>query len=157
MRKVDHNTGSQSYVIPSRLVMKELHFPSQGNVKKFRQKFLWLSQKKVVATSSRPPLRHVPLASTAGTRLSRKCSVLCRGLDRGLNSGCLFLAFGGGGGHSGRVVTLASHLRGRGSVPGTASSGKAGSCLLLVGSLQCRTLDTPTVCTGFLRPSNYPS
>ena len=44
-----------------------------------------------------------------------------------------------------------------GSVPGTASSGKAGSCLPLVGSLQYRTLDTPTVCTGFLRPSNYPS
>ena len=32
----------------------------------------------------------------------------------------------GRGGHSGR--TLASHLWGRGSVPGTASSGKAGSC-----------------------------
>ena len=32
--------------------------------------------------------------------------------------------------------TLASHLWGRGSGPGTASSGKAGSCLPLVGSLQ---------------------
>ena len=55
------------------------------------------------------------------------------------------------------VNTLTSHLWGRGSVPGTASSGKAGSCLPLVGSLQYRNLDTPTVCTGFLRPSNYPS
>ena len=36
--------------------------------------------------------------------------------------------------------TLASHLSGRGLVPGTASSGKAGSCLLLVSSLQYRTL-----------------
>ena len=43
-------------------------------------------------------------------------------------------------GHSGRVVTLASHLWDRGSIPGTASSGKAGSCLPLVGSLQYRTL-----------------
>ena len=32
--------------------------------------------------------------------------------------------------------TLASHLWGRGSVPYPTSSGKAGSCLLLVGSLQ---------------------
>ena len=48
--------------------------------------------------------------------------------------------------------TLASHL---GSVPGTASSGKAG-CWQLAGSLQYRTL-TPTLCTGFLCPSNYPS
>ena len=52
--------------------------------------------------------------------------------------------------------TLASHLWGRSSIPGMASSVKAGSCLPLVGSLQYRTL-TPTVCTGFLRPSNYPS
>ena len=36
--------------------------------------------------------------------------------------------------------TLASHLWGRGWNPGTASSGKAGSCLPLVGSLQYRTL-----------------
>ena len=36
--------------------------------------------------------------------------------------------------------TLASHLRDRGSIPDTASSGKAGSCLPLVGSLQYRTL-----------------
>ena len=36
--------------------------------------------------------------------------------------------------------TLASHLWGRGSIPSTASSGKAGSCLPLVGSLQYRTL-----------------
>ena len=36
--------------------------------------------------------------------------------------------------------TLASHLGGRGLVPGMASSGKAGSCLPLVGSLQYRTL-----------------
>ena len=36
--------------------------------------------------------------------------------------------------------TLASHLWGRGSIPRTASSGKAGSCLPLVGSLQYRTL-----------------
>ena len=42
------------------------------------------------------------------------------------------------GGHGGRVVTL-SPLR-LGSVPSTASSGKAGSCLPLVGSLQYRTL-----------------
>ena len=36
--------------------------------------------------------------------------------------------------------TLASHLWGRGLFPSTASSGKAGSCLPLVGSLQYRTL-----------------
>ena len=36
--------------------------------------------------------------------------------------------------------TLASHLSGWGLVPGMASSGKAGSSLLLVGSLQYRTL-----------------
>ena len=36
--------------------------------------------------------------------------------------------------------TLASHLWGRGLVPSTASSGKAASCLPLVGSLQYRTL-----------------
>ena len=46
------------------------------------------------------------------------------------------------GGHGGRVVTLdlASHLCGRGSIPVMAVSGKAGSCLPLVGSLQYRTL-----------------
>ena len=36
--------------------------------------------------------------------------------------------------------TLASHLWGRGSIPVMAWSGKAGSCLPLVGSLQYRTL-----------------
>ena len=36
--------------------------------------------------------------------------------------------------------TLASHLWGRGSILGTATSGKAASCLPLVGSLQYRTL-----------------
>ena len=36
--------------------------------------------------------------------------------------------------------TLASHLCGRGSIPVMALSGKAGSCLPLVGSLQYRTL-----------------
>ena len=35
---------------------------------------------------------------------------------------------------------LASHLCGRGSIPIMAVSGKAGSCLPLVGSLQYRTL-----------------
>ena len=44
-------------------------------------------------------------------------------------------------GHGGRVVTLLPPTsEARGSVPSTASSGKAGSCLLLVGSLQYRTL-----------------
>ena len=36
--------------------------------------------------------------------------------------------------------TLAYHLWGRGSIPAMASSGKAASCLPLVGSLQYRTL-----------------
>ena len=36
--------------------------------------------------------------------------------------------------------TLASHLCGQGSIPVMAVSGKAGSCLPLVGSLQYRTL-----------------
>ena len=36
--------------------------------------------------------------------------------------------------------TLASHLCGRGSIPVMAVSGKAGSCLPLVGSLQYTTL-----------------
>ena len=49
--------------------------------------------------------------------------------------------------------TLASHLWGRGSIPVMALSGKAGSCLPLVGSLQYTTLANST---GFLRPSNYP-
>ena len=39
-----------------------------------------------------------------------------------------------------RGNTLASHLCGRGSIPVMAVSGKAGSCLPLVGSLQYRTL-----------------
>ena len=43
-------------------------------------------------------------------------------------------------GHGGRVVTLASHLCDRGSIPVMAVSGKAGSCLPLVGSLQYTTL-----------------
>ena len=44
-------------------------------------------------------------------------------------------------GHGGRVVALWPHTsEARGSVPGTASSGKVGSCLPLVGSLQYRTL-----------------
>ena len=46
------------------------------------------------------------------------------------------------GGHGGRVVTLwpPTSEAGSRSVPGMASSGKAGSCLPLVGSLQYRTL-----------------
>ena len=44
----------------------------------------------------------------------------------------IFTKFGGN--------TLASHLCGRGSIPVMAVSGKAGSCLPLVGSLQYRTL-----------------
>ena len=45
------------------------------------------------------------------------------------------------GGHGGRVVTLSPPTsEAGGSVPVTASSGKAGSCLPLVGSLQYRTL-----------------
>ena len=53
-----------------------------------------------------------------------------------------FMLFTGyGGGHGGRVVTLSPLTSEAGhSVPGTASSGKAGSCLPLVGSLQYRTL-----------------
>ena len=44
-------------------------------------------------------------------------------------------------GHGGRVVTLSPPTSEAGvSVPGMASSGKAGSCLPLVGSLQYRTL-----------------
>ena len=49
-----------------------------------------------------------------------------------------FLYFSGPWWQSGH--TLASHLTGRDSVPDMASSGKAGSCLLLVGSLRYRTL-----------------
>ena len=40
--------------------------------------------------------------------------------------------------------TLASHLWGRGSVPGTASSGKAGSCLPWVGFLLLVSSALPT-------------
>ena len=44
-------------------------------------------------------------------------------------------------GHGGRVVTLSPPTsEAWGSIPVTASSGKAGSCLPLVGSLQYRTL-----------------
>ena len=51
--------------------------------------------------------------------------------------------------------TLASHLLGRRFKPWTIC-GKVGSCLLIIVSLQYRT-STATVCTGFLRPQNYPS
>ena len=45
------------------------------------------------------------------------------------------------GGHGGRVVTLSPPTSEvRGSIPVTALSGKAGSCLPLVGSLQYTTL-----------------
>ena len=45
------------------------------------------------------------------------------------------------GAHGGRVVTLSPPTsEAGGSTPGTASSGKAGSCLPSVGSLQYRTL-----------------
>ena len=37
-----------------------------------------------------------------------------------------------------------------GLVPGTASSGKAGSCFLLVGSLQYRTLTNPVLVSSGL-------
>ena len=44
------------------------------------------------------------------------------------------------GGHGGRVVTLSPPTsEARGSIAITASSGKAGSCLPLVGSLQYTT------------------
>ena len=44
-------------------------------------------------------------------------------------------------GHGGRVVILSPPTsEARGSIPVMASSGKAGSCLPLVGSLQYRTL-----------------
>ena len=46
---------------------------------------------------------------------------------------------GGGGGGGARWQsgnTLVSHLRDQGLVPGPASSGKVGSCLPLVNSLQ---------------------
>ena len=44
-------------------------------------------------------------------------------------------------GHGGRVVTLSPPTSEvGGSIPVTALSGKAGSCLLLVGSLQYKTL-----------------
>ena len=56
-------------------------------------------------------------------------------------------------GHRGN--TLSSHLWDRWFKPQTLS-GKLGSCLLLVGSLQYRNL-TSTVCTGFLQPQNYRS
>ena len=49
-----------------------------------------------------------------------------------------FLLLGGPRWQSGN--TLTSHLWGRGSIPVTASSGKAGSCFPLVSSLQYRTL-----------------
>ena len=51
---------------------------------------------------------------------------------------CFVIIFQGPRWQSGN--TLASHLWGRGSIPSMASSGKAGSCLPLVGSLQYRTL-----------------
>ena len=58
---------------------------------------------------------------------------------------CIEPGAGGGGGGGGGAQwqsgnTLASPLRGRGSVSGMVSSGKTGSCLPLVGSLQYRTL-----------------
>ena len=46
----------------------------------------------------------------------------------------------GGGARWQSGNTLSSHLCGRGSIPVMAVSGKAGSCLPLVGSLQYRTL-----------------
>ena len=51
--------------------------------------------------------------------------------------------------------TLISHLWGLQFKPRTLC-GKVGSCLPMVGSLQCWTW-TPTVCTDFLCPQTYPS
>ena len=52
--------------------------------------------------------------------------------------GCIYP---GKRGHGGRVVTLSPPTSEvGGSIPVTALSGKAGSCLLLVGSLQYTTL-----------------
>ena len=63
---------------------------------------------------------------------------------------------GGGGGHGGTVVT---HSPPTSEVVGSnprSLFGKVGSCLTLGSSSHYRAL-TPTVCTGFLRPQNYPS
>ena len=63
---------------------------------------------------------------------------------------------GGGGGSGGAVVTHSPPTsEDGGSNPGPYV-GKLVVCLPMVGSLQYRIL-TPTVCTGFLRPQNYPS
>ena len=51
--------------------------------------------------------------------------------------------------------TLASHLRGRGSVSGMTSSGKAGSCLPLVGSLQYKTPDELYVLVSSAVPTTH--
>ena len=59
-------------------------------------------------------------------------------IDHSTLLGCLQNWFEGPRWQSGN--TLASHLCGRGSIPVMAVSGKAGSCLPLVGSLQYTTL-----------------
>ena len=59
---------------------------------------------------------------------------------------------GGGGGHCGAVITLASHLWDQSVNPGLTSRGKAWHCSAVYSAEPW-----PTVCTGFLCPSNYPS
>ena len=49
--------------------------------------------------------------------------------------------------------TLTSHLRG--SIPGTASSGKVGSCLPLVDSLQYGTLTNCMVLVSSVLPTTH--
>ena len=61
----------------------------------------------------------------------------------------------GGGPRCQSGNTLASHLWGRGSVHDSTSSGKTGSCLPLVSSLQNRTL-TPTCMYWFPPPFQLP-
>ena len=70
---------------------------------------------------------------------TRFVKVLFRSLEIQLNKILLYLPQTSGG-YSGTLLTLASHLWDQSLNPGLTSCGKAWSCLLLVGSLQYRTL-----------------
>ena len=86
-------------------------------------------------TLRRQPLRD--LEPGPGLRLISELGAM---MSMDLHSGNYASLFDSGGPRWQSGNTLASHLCGRGSIPVMAVSGKAGSCLPLVGSLQYTTL-----------------
>ena len=85
-----------------------------------------------------PEAKHqTPVLLSSGQETKCDCKSASR--DDRLPEPCVI--FLNSGGHGGRVVTLSPHTSEVGGlIPMTALSGKAGSCLPLVGSLQYTTL-----------------